>query len=70
MNEYVLLAQQFGNPADFDSSIAEWKVGTFDQIVYWLNKWEAEGFICHVRRCTNPLNSEFVKARIDKVAMA
>lgn len=70
MNEYVLLAQQFSNPEDPESAIAEWKVGTFEQVAYWMEKWEAEGFACHVRRCTNPLNSEFVKARIEKVVMA
>jgi hypothetical protein len=70
MDNYVILAQQWTNPEDPDSNIAEWKVGTFEQVAYWLEKWEAEGFMCNVRRCSNPLNTEFVKARIDKVASA
>lgn len=67
MDEYVLLAQQWTNPQDPDSDIAEWKVGTFEQIAWWLEKWEAEGYICNVRRCGHPLNNEFIKARIEKV---
>jgi hypothetical protein len=70
MDEYVLLAQQYANWDDPESSIAEWKVGTFEQIAYWLEKWEAEGYACSVRRCGNPLNTEFIKARIEKVASA
>jgi hypothetical protein len=64
MNEYVVLAHQFSNPEDWDSSIAEWKVGTIEQAKYWLEKWESEGYIVHVRQCTHPLNSEFVKAEL------
>jgi|DEB0MinimDraft_6_1074348.scaffolds.fasta_scaffold01229_12 hypothetical protein len=70
MNEYVVLAQKWANPSDPESDIAEWKVGTFEQIAYWLEKWEDEGYLCNVRRCTNPLNNEFVKARIEKVVQA
>jgi hypothetical protein len=65
MTEYVVLAQQFGNKEDFDSSIAEWTVGTLEQARYWTEKWERDGYIVHVRKCTHPLNNEFVKAAIN-----
>jgi hypothetical protein len=66
MNEYVVLAHQYANLHDPESDIAEWKVGTFEQAAYWVNKWENEGYNVHVRKCTHPLNSEFIKAGIDK----
>lgn len=70
MDEYVILAMRYTNPSDPESDIADWKVGTFEQAKYWLSKWEEEGFICHVRRCTRPINIEFVREGIDRVAMA
>lgn len=70
MDNYVVLATRMANPNDWESEECEWKVGTFDQAAYWVQKWEEHGFTVHVRRCTNPLNTEFVKARIEKVAQA
>jgi hypothetical protein len=70
MDEYVLLAHQFGNEADDDSYMQEWRTGTFEQIAYYLEKLESLGYTCSVRRATHPLNNEFVKARIDKVVRA
>jgi len=70
MDEYVLLAHEWANPGDEESIITEWKVGTFEQVQYWLKKWETEGFICHIRRCTRPINIEFVREGIDRVAIA
>jgi hypothetical protein len=65
MNEYVVLAQQYMNVNDPDSELVEWKVGTLEQAKFWVEKWERDGYNVHVRKCTNPLNSEFVKALID-----
>lgn len=70
MDEYILTAIMWTNPEDPDSDVAEWKVGTFEQVAWWLEKWEKEGYVCHVRKCSRPLNTEFVKARIEKVAQA
>lgn len=64
MDEYVVLAQRM------DDDDAEWKVGTFEQVKYWLDEWENQGYYCNVRKCTRPLNIEFVRAGIDKVAIA
>ncbi len=65
MNEYVVLAQVYANESDLESSIAEWTVGTLEQAAYWTRKWETEGYNVHVRKCTHPLNSEFVKAGLN-----
>jgi hypothetical protein len=65
MNEYVVLAQQLANKEDLESSIAEWTVGTLEQAAYWATKWERDGYIVNVRKCTHPLNTEFVKAGLN-----
>lgn len=65
MSEYVVLATQQMNIDDPESEIAEWKVGTLEQARYWIEKWEQDGYIVHVRKCTNPLNTEFVKAGLN-----
>jgi hypothetical protein len=65
MNEYVILAQQYMNPSDYESELVEWKVGTLEQAKFWYEKWTGEGYNVHVRKCTNPLNPEFVQALID-----
>jgi hypothetical protein len=65
MNEYVVLAQQLANKEDFDSSIAEWTVGTLEHAAYWTKKWEDQGYTVNVRKCTHPLNTEFVKAGLN-----
>ena len=69
MSEYVVLAQQYMNPEDPDSEIVEWKVGTLEQAKYWIEKWERDGLNVHVRKCTAPLNSEFVKALISNAVV-
>jgi len=63
MNEYVVLAQTTNG--SIDDTAAEWTVGTLEQAAYWTKKWEDEGYLVHVRKCTHPLNSEFVKAGIN-----
>ena len=68
MSEYVVLAQQLANKEDLESSIAEWMVGTMEQAAYWVQKWEDQGYIVHVRKCTHPLNPEFVKAGLNHKA--
>jgi hypothetical protein len=68
MTEYVVLAQVWANKEDPDSNIAEWTVGTLEQAAYWTKKWEDEGYIVNVRKCTHPLNSEFVKAGLNHKA--
>ena len=65
MNEYVVLAQQLANKEDLESSIAEWTVGTLEQAAYWVKKWENQGYTVNVRKCTHPLNTEFVKAGLN-----
>ena len=70
MDEYIVLMQSYMNPDDPDSDIADWKVGTFEQAKYWVKKWENEGYTCSVRRCTRPINIEFVREGIDRVANA
>jgi hypothetical protein len=69
MNEYVVLATQFTDPTDYDTELCEWKVGTLEQAKYWIEKWESEGYHVNVRKCTNPINPEFVKALIDKAVV-
>jgi len=70
MDEYIVLAQDYTNTDADGFPAADWKVGTFEQVKYWLEKWEADGMVCQIRKCTRPLNIEFVRAGIDKVAMA
>ena len=65
MNEYVVLATRQWNVDDPESETCEWKVGTLEQAAHWTNKWEGEGYIVHVRKCTHPLNTEFVKAGLN-----
>lgn len=65
MNEYVVLAHVYANEYDFDSGISEWVVGTLEQAAHWTTKWEREGYKVEVRKCTHPLNTEFVKAGIN-----
>jgi hypothetical protein len=65
MTEYVVLAQVYANESDPESSIAEWVVGTLEQAAYWTRKWEDQGYKVNVRKCTHPLNTEFVKAGIN-----
>ena len=65
MNEYVVLAQVWANESDPESNIAEWTVGTLEQAAYWTRKWEDQGYVVNVRKCTHPLNSEFVKAGLN-----
>ena len=65
MTEYVVLAPTMANESDPDSSIAEWIVGTLDQAAYWTQKWEDQGYTVNVRKCTHPLNTEFVKAGLN-----
>lgn len=65
MDEYVVLATQYANINDPESEIPEWTVGTLEQAKYWIDKWERAGYAVHVRKCTRPLNSEFVKASIN-----
>lgn len=65
MNEYVVLAQLMANKADLESTIAEWTVGTLEHAAHWAKKWEDQGYMVHVRKCTHPLNTEFVKAGLN-----
>jgi len=65
MNEYVVLAQTWSNKEDPESNIAEWTVGTLEQAAYWIKKWEDQGYTVNVRKCTHPLNTEFVKASLN-----
>lgn len=65
MNEYVVLATQQINIDDPESEVAEWTVGTLEQAKYWTEKWERDGYAVHVRKCTHPLNNEFVKAAVN-----
>ena len=65
MTEYVVLAQTWANKEDPESNIAEWTVGTLEQAAYWTKKWESDGYIVNVRKCTHPLNTEFVKAGLN-----
>jgi hypothetical protein len=65
MNEYVVLATQWMNPSDPDSEICEWTVGTLERAAYMAKKFEDEGFTVHVRKCGNPLNTEFIKAGLN-----
>ena len=65
MTEYVVLAQTWANKEDPESNIAEWTVGTLEQAAYWTKKWERDGYIVNVRKCTHPLNTEFVKAGLN-----
>ena len=62
MNEYVVLANSV---VDNDFGPAQWTVGTLEQARYWTEKWEKEGYTVNVRKCTHPLNIEFVKANIN-----
>ena len=62
MNEYVVLANKV---LDNDFGPAQWVVGTMEQAAYWTERWEGEGYIVHVRKCTHPLNTEFVKAGLN-----
>jgi hypothetical protein len=65
MNEYVVLAQMWANEADPESNIAEWTVGTLEHAAYWTQKWEDQEYTVNVRKCTHPLNTEFVKAGLN-----
>ena len=65
MNEYVVLATQHMNPEDPESEVAEWIVGTMETAAYWAQKWEDQGYVVNVRKCTHPLNNEFVKAGLN-----
>jgi len=65
MNEYVVLAQMWGNEDGAETNIAEWTVGTLEQAAYWTKKWEDQGYFVNVRKCTHPLNTEFVKAGLN-----
>lgn len=65
MNEYVVLAQQWMNEADFESNVERWTVGTMEQAAYWTKKWEDQGYKVDVRKCTHPLNPEFIKAGLN-----
>lgn len=65
MNEYVVLATQYANVNDPESEIAEWTVGTLEQAAYWTKKWEDAGYKVNVRKCTHPLNPEFIKAGLN-----
>ena len=65
MSEYVVLAQKFMNEADPESSIADWTVGTREQVMYYVKKWKDEGFFVSVRKCSHPLNIEFFGAGLN-----
>jgi len=65
VNEYVVLAQMWANQDDPESNIAEWTVGTMEQAAYWTKKWEEQGYFVNVRKCTHPLNTEFIKAGLN-----
>lgn len=65
MSEYVVLAQKFMNENDPESSIADWTVGTREQCMYYVKKWQDEGFFVSVRSCSHPLNIEFFGAGIN-----
>ena len=65
MNEYVVLALQWMNKEDPQSDVAEWTVGTLEHAAHWAKKWEDQGYTVHVRKCTHPLNTEFVKAGLN-----
>lgn len=49
-----------------------WSFGTFEQVRATLLEWEQdpECLMPAVRRCTKPINIEFVREGIDKVAAA
>ena len=65
MDEYVVLAVKEWNPNDPESETSEWTVGTREQAVYWMNKWEEQGYMVHVRRCGHTLNADFIKAGLN-----